>query len=123
MLDECVQHVADMLTAAGIPATGDPRDLNLPGAWVEPATVAFDTFDAQQAEVTMSVHLVTPDNGPMASMSALSDMLLTVRGLGLRMANITTEGITLTNHSPDPLPALTFSVAVEWTPSNGRHSR
>lgn len=112
MLAAAVEAVTSQLTAAGVVATGDPRDLNLPGAWVEPSTVEFDTLAADQAEVTLRVHLVVPDNGPMPSMDALGDMLMIARRIGYRMINITTEGVTLQNHGADPLPALSFDVAV-----------
>lgn len=115
MLGDAVRDLAGVLTVAGINATGDARDLQVPGAWVEPAGIEFETLAAGSATVRVRVLLIVPDNGPMASMDALSDMLLTVRRLGLQMENITPTGATLINHGADPLPAIQFDAYVGVT--------
>jgi len=104
-----LQDIADMVTAAGVPAAVDPRNLNLPGAWVTPGLVSFDVLDTDTAFMRMEVYLVAPDHGAVLSLNNLGDMLAKVRS-ALPVGEAQPVMVNLPNHGADPMPALLISI-------------
>lgn len=112
-LTEAATEVAAMLTNWGVPTVTDPRDLNLPGAWLAPAHIDYQTLTTGPLRVEWDLYLLAPDNG--APLDALGDML---DQLHPHMALGTVEALSLTvaNQAPDPLPALHLIFESEHTP-------
>jgi len=109
-----LQDIADQITAAGVPATTDPRNLNLPGAWVTPGTVSFDVLDAQTAFMRFDVYLVAPDHGAVHSLNALGEQLAQLR-TALPIGEAQPVMVNLPNHGADAMPALLISIDAQLT--------
>lgn len=109
MISEAFEYVVAQLTAAGVAATTDPRDLSLPGVLVGLHSVTRNIDGS--AEVRVRLLAVAPDNGAPAR--RLDDLLDAVGVVGLVDAEAVT--ITLPNHSPAPLPALELLTTVTVT--------
>lgn len=104
-------HVVDALTAAGIPATIDASQIQIPGAWVtlesiEPHTLAGGSL------VTAQVVLVAMHPNAAHAFDAL-DQMAAAASQALGDQTWAAESITLPNHSPDPLPAIAASIELE----------
>lgn len=113
-IGDALQDIADMVTAAGVPAALDPRDLELPGAWVTPGAVSFDVLDADTAHMRFDVYLVAREHGAKVSLNTLGGMLAKVRpALGVPSAQPLM--VNLPNHGADPLPALLLSIDAQLT--------
>lgn len=69
-----LQRIADRLTAAGVPATIDPRDLNPPCAWVTVHDITTPMLCGGY-EVRAAVCLIAGDAGSPLSLEALGTML------------------------------------------------
>ena len=101
------------LDGLGVRAVTDPRDLDLPGAYLAPNEIATPTLDGTSLTVSWDVYLIAPDNG--AHIAALGDLLDRIHPLTIGK-KIRPQGLTLPNISPDPLPALHFQIETETTP-------
>ena len=73
-LSAALTAVVDALTAAGINATTDPRDLSLPGAWVTVHDVIDPTLCGGYT-VRADVCLMAGDTGAPHSVEALGQLL------------------------------------------------
>ncbi|UVK60160.1 tail terminator [Arthrobacter phage SerialPhiller] len=113
-LGDALQDIANMVTAAGVPAAVDPRNLNLPGAWVTPNTVGFDVLDADTAHMRFDVYLVTGDHGAVESLNSLGAMLTKVRK-PLQVGDAQPVMVNLPNHGAGALPALLISIDAQIT--------
>lgn len=101
-----------MIEAAGLNATADPRDLELPGVWVSPALIDYDRLDGDVYAGSWELYLIAPDNGPTVSLDILSDLATVVRRV-LPFGEARSVSVQLSNHSPDPLPALQVTIELE----------
>jgi len=104
-LGTVAQQIADDLSAAGIPAVVDARDLQLPGAWVTPATVTFTYLDHASVSVDWDIYLIVRDVPAVIAMdelSAFAETLAEKFGAG----ELTPQTVNLPNQSADSLPAL-----------------
>lgn len=116
MLHECVTHVLQELTAAGVTASNDARNLSLPGVWVTPDTFSSDRLVADSASVTLALVLVTNTAGGQA-LTDLDELLSEVLTILDPNPDWTAASIRLPNHSADPLPALRGSITLDWSRS------
>lgn len=100
MMDK-LRELAAAITALGIPATLDPRDLDAPGAIVELNELGTDNALCGDVSMTANVYLLAPDNGREEATANLLEMYETVK-------HLTTGAITIDLALPDtaPLPAL-----------------
>lgn len=107
---------AETVTAAGVPAYLDPRDLNPPCAWIEPTSIGSDSLDVTQLQVGVNVHLIAAGGADVPQqLDDLGRMLaLLVPVLGA--VDATPGTANLPNLSPDPLGALTIPLALDLTP-------
>lgn len=113
MLNETIQHLVDELTAAGVNAAADLRDLALPGVWVTADKINAYSLDGDHAAVTLTVVLISagaPDRA-LADLDALVDQVSPGRP-GLQEWEAVS--IRANNHSTEPLPALRSSATYEW---------
>jgi hypothetical protein len=68
-----LQDLADLLTEAGVRATLDRRNLEVPGAWVRPDSAGPYTLGAAKARA--SVLLVAPQAGDREALEDLCGLL------------------------------------------------
>lgn len=113
-MGDSLKDIAEMVTAAGVPAAVDPRDLNLPGAWVTPGLVSFDVLDVDTAFMTFDIYLVAPDHGAAHSLNSLGDMLAKIRP-ALQVGEAMPVMVNLPNHGAEALPALLISIDAQIT--------
>lgn len=101
---DSVQELCDELTNGGLPATMDPADLNLPGAWVSVDGLTPETLGGYSVRVT--VYLIVADVDPRRALERLGDMFDLCVNLGLLPAE---EAGATTVAMPDgagPYPAI-----------------
>lgn len=101
---EKLETLAQDISAAGIPATMDPRNLDAPGAIVELNELGPDNTMCGDFSATANVYLVAPDNGRVEATANLLSMYDKVK-------HLTTGATTIELALPDtaPLPALKLS--------------
>lgn len=99
-----LETLAQEITAAGIPTTMDPRNLDAPGAIVELNELGPDNTMCGDYSATANVYLVAPDNGRVEATANLLAMYDKVK-------HLTTGATTIDLALPDtaPLPALKLS--------------
>ena len=100
VMDELVALVAT-LNERGIPATLDPRDVQIPGAIVELARVGSGNMLCGDTTAAATVYLIAPDNGRELATSELLAMYNKCADLILGA-----EPIDLALPDTAPLPAL-----------------
>jgi len=105
------------ITAAlpdGVECVADERDLNLPGALIAPELFAFDRLDGESLKAIWRIWLIERDSDPISSLNRLGEMLSALQeNTGVVASDIEPQALTLPNHSPDGLPALTFTIQTE----------
>lgn len=108
--------LADALTAAGVPAAIDPRDVTPPAVWVHLGTWSYDTLDGGCTDAQVILDLVAPDSGVTDAMGLLDDLetdVVTV--LGPPRDPCVAATIQLPD-SGTQLPAYRLTYQVELTP-------
>jgi hypothetical protein len=96
-----VTHVTDQLTAAGIRACADTRDLNPPAVYVGAPTVQYGRLAAWTAQLT--VYAVAPNAGRLDALTVLGPLLGQVFDV---LGPTTATPFDLIVHgAPDPLPS------------------
>lgn len=108
MLEEQTQYEAD----------ANAQDLNLPGYWITPVSVNFDTLGGQTYLAAFDIYAITSNRSvPLDALDELSEMHTALRdtlgsvAIGTGAAEVT--AVTLGNKAPDALPALKISITVE----------
>ena len=109
-----VQELAEAVTAAGVPATVDPRDLVLPGALIKPTVIERDRVYLGHLTVTCEVLLIATNDGIAADLATL-DGLTDRQSAVIPGREIEVVSIKLDNHAADPLPAYKITTTVERT--------
>lgn len=110
---DATRELVALIESGGLDASADPRNLTIPGAWVQPTGRDFDRLDAETYTATWSLYLVAPDNGPLDSLDTLDDLAAQLLAVLPDLGAGAVVGVQLPNHSPDPLPALQFTVEME----------
>lgn len=112
-LAQAAEETAAMLTDWGVTTVTDPRDLNLPGAWLAPSQIDYQTLTTGPLRVEWDLYLLAPDNGaPLDALGAMLDQLTP----HMTLSTIDALSLTVANQSPDPLPALHLTFETEHTP-------
>jgi hypothetical protein len=111
-LGQALRAVVDQLTAAGLRATADSRNLNLPAVFVKSPTLDF-RFKGGTWEGTWTAYALVPDNGPVPAADALGDLVeRTQTALAGRVTRaqavdfVTEEGVTVPGYE------LTFTTRI-----------
>lgn len=113
-LAEAAAETAALLSDLGVPTVTEPRDLNIPGAWLAPSTIDYQTLTQGPLRVQWDLYLLAPDNGaPLDHLGAMLDKLSAAMTLG----EVEALSLTIVNQSPDPLPALHLTIETEHTQS------
>ena len=97
--------IVDRLTAAGIRATLDPRNLTPPGVLVRPPTITYDLAYGHTVEWTVTAYVPGPYNG---------DALAALIGPGALVSAIDAALDCVTAARPGPDPE-TPSYELSWT--------
>lgn len=113
MITDACEFVADQLTAAGLTAVHDPRDLNLPGAWVTPGEITLNRLQAGTGQVDVIIALVAPDAGGASTLRILDDMLGKAIAADVGVTSVEPGTVQLENHAPGGLPALITTVSID----------
>lgn len=114
-LNTATREVLEKLTSLGIAAWSDPRYVDPPGVLLMPETLTFDRLDpaSGRARITWEAWVLAPDTD---AVTTLSDLLDAVTQSGLGVTEFTAISVNLPNLSPDPLPAFSFYIEMEYTP-------
>ncbi|PCC29794.1 hypothetical protein CIK76_05220 [Glutamicibacter sp. BW80] len=108
---DALLDIASTITAAGIPATTEPAQLETPGALVAPGDLNFDHLDRDTYSATVELYLTTADRGSIETLNDLQELLEVIKGL-YGFTTVTPVRLPAPNHSPDGLPALLIELAV-----------
>lgn len=111
---EALQNIADVCVSAGLDAAVDARDLTIPGVWVTPGTISFNTMSRNSASMDVDLYLVSPDHGATAAYDNLGDMLDQLVDV-LYVSEAIPVGLNLPNHGADSFPALHISLNIQIT--------
>lgn len=104
-----VDTLVDLLRSAGVSASTDAGDLNLPGALIDVRSISFDLLAGYTLNTT--VLLVVPDNGPARALVALSDLYNLVSTVIAPDGDVVVRTTTLAE-SPGPLPCLEIPCSI-----------
>lgn len=116
-LGKATREAAEHFEAlTGIHVEMDLRDLILPGAWIMPQEIRYDRLDKTTATGVWEVNLIAgPTVDLMDALDEISTMAAKVNDAGLGDGKFETASVTIMNHSPDPIPAMTFTLELEVT--------
>jgi hypothetical protein len=114
-----LQSVADALTDAGVPASIEPGQVAVPGAWVQARQVDQLRLDGG-GNLQASVWLIAPDTGTGPALDTLADLLdvaLAVLAVDVGDGEVidTGQGVVLP-HTATPLPAFRLAVDIDINP-------
>ncbi|PCE13990.1 hypothetical protein AUC47_04905 [Microbacterium sp. SZ1] len=115
MIAQACGFVAEKLTAAGIPTTHDPRDLNLPGAWVTPGEIDLNRLGKGAGDYEVVIALIAPDAGGLSTLTMLDDLLAKAITAGVGLTTVEPGTVQLENLAPGSLPALIATVTIEMS--------
>lgn len=113
---ETLTHTVDRLTAAGIEATVDPRDLNLPAVWVTIDRLDLNRLSGDAATVTIGLTAIAPDSGNPTALTDLDDLVAAVDA-EFAGRSWDPRAVMLPSQSTTPLPALYTTITLEWSKS------
>lgn len=112
-LSQALQNIADVLTAAEVPAVVDATDLVLPGAWVTPGDINYERLNGTVFAFDMNIYLIAPDIPPAQALDTLGGLLV-LAGTALGAAvSATPVSLTLANQSAAPLAGLLITISTE----------
>lgn len=114
-LAEAVQWVVDALKGAGVTATVEAADADLPGVIVYPSLVDFDRLEADAYEMTVDLLLVASQLRALDALDQLEDLLAKVR-LVFPVTEARAIMVQLSSQSADQLPAFQCSILLSATP-------
>lgn len=103
-----VSAVVDKLTAAGLTACADQRDLNPPAVYVTPPVVTWDKLAGYTA--TLDLYAVVPASGRLDALTALGPLLDAVRAVWPASEAFPVDLQPL--EGTDPMPAYRLPLTV-----------
>lgn len=101
-----LEDLADALAAAGVEASVDPADLDLPGVWVTLDRLTVPTFTGGGL-VRARLLLIVPDQDHIRAVEALQDLYDATVAVVDPMSDV--ESTLATVQAGPDLPALTFT--------------
>ena len=99
------------LNAAGVPASVEVSDLNLPGVWVGMDRITEHTL-AGGGTLAARLLLIVPDNGQREAAKALSSLLAQVSAVVTPVGDITAETVAMPDGSTCPALAFTHPTPI-----------
>lgn len=103
-----VTALVDALVAAGVRATLNPADLNLPAAWVNVETIRALTVDGS-LQLEVAVYLIAPDGDYTVAYDTLAELYNATATVLSPDGPVTPQGVVLPGTST-ALPALRVPV-------------
>ena len=115
-LDAAMLEIAGLLQAADVPTWLDPRDVNVPGCWLQLVTMDDDTLGVDSSTFRVRVALIVPDVGTTEALGLLSPLYGKARG-ALR-GNVAPAALRtfLLPDSSTAYPGLFYDVDVQVSP-------
>lgn len=111
---DALQEIVTALDNAGIAATTEMAQLQLPGALVVPGAISFDFLDLENYSAIVDVYLVTADQGSVESLNALQGLLTKARTV-FNFLEAEPVRLPVKNSAPDAIPALLLTLEVTIT--------
>lgn len=106
LYSDALQEVVDSLKAAGLKATQEQNQVQLPGALVVPGTLTFDSLDSDVYSAEINIYLLTTNKGSKKSMDDLQELLAKARTV-YEFPEAQPISLELLNVSgPDPIPGI-----------------
>lgn len=109
-LPNSLQALADWITAAGVDAFVDPRQAQLPGAFVTVGDIDATMLAAGWLDCTAKVHLLARDTGHTYALAQLTGMLQQLQEAGLIPTDVQVTSLELPSHGTIPALSLTVSI-------------
>lgn len=113
---DTLQGLCDALSAEGVRASIDPRDLNAPCVWVTGNQATTDMYLCGGAEMRVDVYLVAPDHGYPRTLATLEEMLSKVLEVVQPDEPVSLAESVVLPDSANPLPAFMLTVNIPITP-------
>lgn len=112
---DTLNGISDALTAEGIRAAVDTRDLNAPCAWVTPNQATTGMYMCGSGELRVDIYLISPDHGYVRSLETLESLLSKALEVIEPDEPVSLSEAVVLPDSPNPLPAflLTIKLPVE----------
>jgi hypothetical protein len=102
---EAINDIVDSLKAAGIAATADPSELELPGVLVMPGLIEFPYLSGTQFDQEFDLFLLVSPKGGVENWVDLQALLQKLRTV-YEIPEALPVSVPLPNHSAGPVPAL-----------------
>lgn len=110
-LSAAADHVVDALETVDIPASVDPAEVTIPGAWISLREVSDFTM-CGGGTVLVDVYLIAPDTMPRDALRILSE--LTERAMTvLDVEQLTTNDAIALPDGGRPKPAFKITTKIE----------
>lgn len=103
-LTAALDALADRLTAAGVNASTDPTQIDVPGAWVTVETLNPERLGGDFT-VTAAIYLIARDTGHTPALADLSTMLARTAEIVTAIGETRPDTVALPGFA-GPLPAL-----------------
>lgn len=107
-----LEALAEALTAVGVPASVEPSEVQVPGAWVTARTAVIETL-AGGGTLHAYVYLIAPDNGIRQSHEELGRLLARMPDTWVAGELSLNEGVALPANPNTPLPAYRVPVDLD----------
>lgn len=101
-------ELLDALNAAGVQASMDPAELNLPGAWLALDTVGIANVQ-HKLRLECRLFLISNDTDPLRAVEALGKLYDQATSVLTPDGPVVTQGVVMPG-DPTPLPALAVPV-------------
>lgn len=111
---DALQEIVTGLKNAGIKATTEIANLQLPGALVIPGPMTFDILDGENYSAEIEVYLLTSNKGSIQSLNDLQELLTDFRTV-FNVSEAEPISLPLTNLAPDPVPGLLITLQATIT--------
>lgn len=112
LLNDALDYVVGQFTAAGVPATADPRNVRLPGVLVEPPTIT--TLSKDMVTLRFPALVLAPPPGNLDAVRVLLEVVdLAVAGVD----NCTSGEPTTYGEKDTPAYLLNVTVTARRDPS------
>lgn len=113
MIIEAMRAMVDRLTAAGVRACLDKRDLNPPGVMVLPPHVTYDRVAGDCGTAVWQLLVAVPDTGSGPALPVLSELVEQTRAaLGYEVTAAIPTTVTTSDGPPGPAYQLTLSTDI-----------
>lgn len=113
-LGQLAGQLADQLAASGVPVVTDIRNARVPGAVLQLDTIDSDRLIRDTRDINWRLVILGSPAGTTEALDTLGDQLERINAV-VPLADIEATAFTVPNLSPDPLPALTATIATEIT--------